>query len=78
MFNDYFGKEQYEKYHEMVRSALSGSTVSKAIAKAEEPGGLTYEANKLNMDMWDLLACLEGMCYNGEANEIDDSTYLVM
>lgn len=78
MFNDYFGKEQYEKYHDIVSDALSGRTVSKAIADANYFGGLMYEANKLNIDMWDLLACLEGMCYNGEAREINDSTYLVM
>ena len=77
MFNDYFGKEQYEKYHDIVATAFSGRTVSRAIADAGRSGGLMYEANKLNMNMWDLLACLEGMCYNGEAREINDSTYLI-
>ena len=36
-----------------------------------------YEANKLGIDMWDLLGALEGLCYLGRAVEIDDSTYFV-
>lgn len=72
-----FGKEKAEKYGEQITSALSGKTFSKRKDKAEEPGGLVYEANKLGIDMWDLLEALEGMCYAGTATEIDDSTYLV-
>ena len=41
------------------------------------PGGLVYEADQLGIGMWDLLEALEGMCYNGDAVEIDDSTYKV-
>lgn len=78
LYNDYYGKEEYEKYHEQVCEELAGVKISKAIQGADLPGGLIYEANKLNMDMWDLLACLEGMCYNREATEIDDSTYLII
>ena len=72
-----FGKEKAEKYSNQITSALSGKTVSKRKDKAEEPGGLIYEAKWLGIDMWDLLEALEGMCYAGTAVEIDDSTYLV-
>lgn len=72
-----FGEEEAKKYGDKVSAALSGKTVSKRKDRAEEPGGLIYEAKHLDMDMWDLLKCLEGMCYVGRAAEIDDSTYLV-
>ena len=62
----------------MFHFELSGKTVSKRKDTAEQPGGLIYEAEKLNMDMWDLLEALEGMCSDGRAREIDDSTYLVL
>ncbi len=72
-----FGKEKAEKYGKQIITVLSGKTVSKRKDKAEEPGGLIYEAKQLGLDMWDLLEALEGMCYAGTAVEIDDSTYLV-
>lgn len=72
-----FGREKAEKYGKQITSALSGKTISKRKDKAEEPGGLIYEAKQLSIDMWDLLEALEGMCYAGTAVEINDSTYLV-
>ncbi len=72
-----YGEEQAEKYGKTIASALSGKTVSKRKDMAEDPGGLIYEANKLNIDMWEMLEALEGMCRNGDAEEIDDSTYLI-
>ena len=77
MLNWYFGKEEAEKYGDLIVANLVGKTVSKAIATAEKPGGLIYEADKIGMDMWDLLGALEGLCYLGKAVEIDDSTYYV-
>lgn len=74
----YFGDEAAAKYGELIQSKLAGKTVSKRRDTAEEPGGLIYEANKLGIDMWDLLEALEGMCYEGRAQEIDDSTYKVL
>lgn len=74
----YFGKEEADLHGDMIVQNLSGKTVSKRRDKAEEPGGLIYEANQLGIDMWDLLRALEGMCYQGRAREIDDSTYLVL
>jgi len=73
-----FGKEEADKYGDLIAEKLKGKTVSKRKDKAEEPGGLIYEANELGMeDFWDLLKALEGMCSQGRAEEIDDSTYLV-
>lgn len=76
-YDDYFGQTAFETYGDKVSEALRGKTVSKRVDTAEEPGGLIYEANKLGMDMWDLLECLEGMCHNDKAREIDDSTYMI-
>lgn len=73
----YFGKEQADEYGDLICEHLSGKTVSKRRDTAEEPGGLIYEANQLGIDMWDLLGALEGLCYQGRAREIDDSTYRV-
>ena len=72
-----FGEEKAKKYGDKISAALSGKTVSKRRDLAEQEGGLIYEAEKLGIDMWDLLEALEGMCYEGRAREIDDSTYLV-
>ena len=73
-----FGKEEADKYGNKIKTALSGKTISKRKDLADDPGGLIFEANKLGMDMWDLLKALEGMCADGRAREIDDSTYLVV
>lgn len=75
---DYFGREKAEQYGKKIVAALSEKTVSKRIATAEEPGGLIYEAKQLDIDMWDLLEALEGMCHDGRAREIDDSTYKII
>lgn len=72
-----FGKDKADKYGDLISQNLAGKKVSKRKDKAEEPGGLIYEADALQMDMWDLLEALEGMCADGRAEEIDDSTYLV-
>lgn len=78
-FDFYFGKEEAEKYGDLICEKLAGQTVSKRKDLAEEPGGLIYEANKLGLeDFFDLLKALEGLCYQGRAREIDDSTYLVL
>lgn len=77
MMRDYFGKEKAKEFGNLISEKLAGKTVSKSKVKAEDEGGLIYEAKKLGIDMWDLLEALEGMCYEGRAREIDDSTYLV-
>lgn len=75
--DEYFGQIAYDKYGDMILSKLNGKKISKRRDKAEEPGGLIYESKQLGIDLWDLLEALEGMCHNGTAREIDDSTYLV-
>ena len=73
----YFGEEQANKYGSKICENLAGREISKRRDKAEEPGGLKYEADLLGIDMWDLLEALEGLCYQGKCQEIDDSTYKV-
>lgn len=77
MLDWYFGKEEANMYADEIIFYLGGHTVSKRIDTAEEPGGLIYEANKLCMDKFELLRALEGMCHQGKAEEIDDSTYYI-
>ena len=72
-----FGKEKADQYGEQITKALSGRKISKRRDRADHPGGLRYEATRIGMDMWNLLEALEGMCSDGRAAEIDDSTYLV-
>lgn len=77
--DDYFGETEARLYGDLIQEELGGRTVSKRKAKAEEPGGLIYEAKQLGIDdFWDLLEALEGMCYEGKAREIDDSTYEIL
>lgn len=74
----YFGETAAKKYGDLIVQKLISKTVSKRKDRAEQPGGLIYEANKLGIDMWDLLEALEGLCHQGRAIEIDDSTYEVI
>lgn len=76
----YFGKEEYEEFGALVKDALSGQLVSKSFSDADvEPIGLKYNAELLGFDdEFKLLRTIEGLCYNGEAVEIDDSTYRIL
>ena len=71
MRNWYFGKEEYEQYGDMVYNKLNGKVITKNREKANQEGGLLYEAAQLNLDWTTLLSTLEGLCYNGKAREID-------
>lgn len=77
-YDEYFGKTAAATYGDLIADRLKGKSVSKRRDTANEPGGLIYEANKLGIDMWDLLEALEGMCNEGRAREIDDSTYKIL
>lgn len=77
-YDDYFGQTAAATYGDLIADRLKGREVSKRRDTANEPGGLIYEANKLGIDMWDLLEALEGMCREGRAREIDDSTYKIL
>lgn len=76
---EYYGKEEYQKYGKLVSDACEGMIISKRKTDANKSGGLIYEARVLGLDSpYDLLRCLEGMCYNGEAAEISDYQYKVL
>ena len=74
----YFGKEEYEKYGQMISEKLAGHIISKRISDSKNPDGLEHTAKLLHIDMWDLLSALEGMCHNGLAEEINDSEYMIL
>lgn len=76
--NWYFGEEEAEKYKDLISSKLNRKLISKRRDLADRPGGLIYEADKLGIGKFELLRALEGMCYLGLAEEVDDSTYLVL
>lgn len=77
-YDEYYGQTAAATYGDLIADRLKGKSVSKRRDTANEPGGLIYEANKLGIDMWDLLEALEGMCSEGRAREIDDSTYKIL
>ena len=76
--DEYYGQTAAATYGDLIADRLKGKSVSKRRDTANEPGGLIYEANKLGIDMWNLLEALEGMCNEGRAREIDDSTYKIL
>lgn len=78
-YDEYYGQTAYEEYGDLVSKECSGMIISKRADEGEEPGGLVYEAERLGIeDFFDLLKCLEGMCYNRKAVEISDYQYKVL
>lgn len=78
-FDEYYGKTAFEEYGDLVSKNCAGMIISKRADDGEKPGGLIYEAERLGIeDFFDLLKCLEGMCYNGTAVEISDYQYKVL
>ena len=73
----YYGKEESEKYGELIINNCCGQTISKKIDDKNCYYGLPKVAERLNIDMWDLLKALEGMLIEGTATMTDDSTYRV-
>lgn len=79
--DNYFGEHAAFKYGDIIAQKYLGKTISKRKTKANDPGGLVYEANKLGIDTYDLLEALEGMCADGRAREFDtpeDSYYEII
>ena len=72
-----FGEVRARKYGDLIYKTFEGQKISKAIAKANEPGGLTYSANMIGLTTFQLLEALEGMCADGRVTCVDDSTYYV-
>lgn len=77
-YDDYFGQTAAATHGDLIVNNLKGRTVSKRRDLAKQPGGLIYEADEMGIDMWWLLEALEGMCREGRAREIDDSTYEIL
>lgn len=76
-YDNYYGEEEANKYGAKIIQALRGKTITKRRDKSNQPGGLEYEAKKLGIDVWDFLRALEGLCYQGKAEETSDSTYRI-
>lgn len=76
-FSRGFGAVEAKKYGDLIYRTYKGQKISKAIAKANQPGGLTYSANKIGLSTFQMLKALEGMCADGRATYVDDSTYYV-
>ena len=76
-FSHGFGAVEADRYGSMIYRAYGGQKISKAIAKANQPGGLTYSANKIGLSTFQMLKALEGMCADGRVTCVDDSTYYV-
>lgn len=74
---DYYGKNEFLTYGTVIIENLSGQKISKRKDLGDKPGGLICESEKLGINMWSFLSALEGLCANGFAKEIDDSTYLI-
>lgn len=82
----YFGQEEYEQYGDLIQKKLSGKRVSKRAynndgTPYEEEDSLPNRAKEIGIDgidEWYLLNALEGMCRNGTAIEINDSTYEIL
>lgn len=74
----FFGETAFNEWGDLVSKECAGMKISKRRDLGDDPGGIVYEAERIGLpDLWELLECLEGMCHEGYAREIDDSTYYV-
>ena len=76
-FSRGFGELEAKKYGDLIYHVYEGQKISKAKAKANRPGGLTYSANLIGLSTFQMLKALEGMCADGRVTCVDDSTYYV-
>ena len=72
-----FGEVEARKYGDLISKTYDGQHISKSVADADKPGGLTYSANKIGLSTFQMLKALEGMCADGRATYVDDSTYYI-
>lgn len=84
-YDDYFGESAAAEYSDDIIATFKGWKISKRVDLSEEYdptdkfAGLIAAADVLGMeDFYDFLEALEGMCYEGTAVEIDDSTYEIL
>lgn len=78
--SEYFGAASRNKYGAKIDEAYHGKTITKRIDKANDqyPSiGLRVVQEELGIPPSTTVKALEGMCYNNEACEINDSEYFV-
>lgn len=79
-FSEYFGAASRNKYGAMIDKAYHGKVITKRLDKAthQYPAiGLRVVQTELGIPPSTTVKALEGMCYNNEACEINDSEYFV-
>ena len=75
---DFYGQHARDMYGDLIARNLAGQIVSKRVSDEGTEIGLPDVAERIGIDMWDLLEALEGMRYMGEVIELDDSTYEIL
>ena len=78
--SEYFGAASRNKYGAKIDEAYHGKIITKRIDKAGDryPAiGLRVVQEELGLPTSTTVKALEGMCYNDEACEINDSEYFV-
>lgn len=79
-YSEYFGAASRNKYGAKIDEAYHGKTITKRIDKAMDryPSiGLRVVQEELGIPPSTTVKALEGMCYNNEACEINDSEYFI-
>lgn len=79
-FSEYFGAASRNKYGAKIDKAYHGKVITKRLARATDqyPAiGLRVVQEELGIPPSTTVKALEGMCYNNEACEINDSEYFV-
>jgi len=79
-FSEYFGAASRNKYGAKIDEAYHGKVITKRLDKARDryPSiGLRVVQEELGISPSTTVKALEGMCYNNEACEINDSEYFV-
>lgn len=79
-YSEYFGAASRNKYGAKIGEAYHGEIITKRLDKAGDryPAiGLRVVQEKLGIPPSTTVKALEGMCYNNEACEINDSEYFV-
>ena len=79
-FSKYFGEASRNKYGTKIDEAYHGKIITKQLAKIRDryPSiGLKVVQDEIGLPPSTTISALEGMCYNNEACEINDSEYFI-
>lgn len=79
-YSEYFGAASRDKYGAQLDKAYHGKIITKRLNEARNsyPAiGLKVIQDDLGLSPFTVIKALEGMCYNNEACEINDSEYFV-